>query len=355
MQIEVKHYPFTGDASTIIPLREQVCLCSPDIFISTCSCNNILLWCAVLSDTDIPLVYSEHNDPWKIESERWNQPERQAALWAADAVHLLLPPYLRSVPESLRHKCHIIGNPVLPTTIERSPHPGGPYILSLGRLAAVKQVPLLVQAFDLLAAEFPQWELHIWGNGEEENTIRRAVARTSCNKRIRMCGLTREPEKQFSEADIFCIPSRFEGLPVALLEAMSAGVPSIGFEKCLAISSLIQNEKNGLLSPEMTAASLAQSLRRLMQDADLRQRMGTAARESAKAFAPELIYNQWEAMLFQAVARKGQTQLSRLYDDSILSPEEEAWRKTMRAVLKRPNVLLQNRQIFRRFLRRHPA
>lgn len=353
--ITVKSYPFTGDTASIPILRQHILDCSPDIFISPASFNNPLLWCAILAGTGIPLVYSEHSDPWKIESERWNQAERQAVLWAADAVHLLLPPYLQSVPEALRHKCHVIPNPVPPANLEHRPCPEKPHILSLGRLNHVKQIPLLVQAFELLAADFPQWELHIWGSGEEEKAIRKAVARTAYSERIRICGLTTEPDQQFCKADIFCIPSRFEGFGLTVVEAFTHGVAVVGFQDCSGVNSLIRSEHNGLLAPQMTAASLAQSLRRLMEDAPLRQRMGTAARESARAFAPERIYDQWEAMLVQAAARKGQTQLSKLYSDENCSPEEAAWRATMREVLQRPNVLLQNRQIFRRFLRRHPA
>lgn len=354
--VQFEHYVFTGDASTLPKLKEQLLRCQPDVFISPASFNNSLLWCSVLKDLDIPLIYSEHTDPWIIENKRWNQKERQAVLWAADAVHLLLPPFFKSVPEQLQSKCHIIGNPVPPPPPElqrNAPHPA-PCILSLGRLSPVKQIPLLVEAFDLVARDFPQWELHIWGIGEEENRIRQAMSRTACADRIHICGLTRTPYRQFNQADIFCIPSRYEGLPVALLESFACGTPAVGFQACNSVNYLIKDGINGLLSPMMTAAGLAQSLHRLMENEQLRQRLGQAALATAQEYTPEHIYDQWEELIQIAVARKGQSQLSRLNQDETLSPEEEAWRNTMREIVQRPNVLLQNRQIFRRFLRRHP-
>ena len=105
----------------------------------------------------------------------------------------------------------------------------------------------------------------------------------------------------------------------------------------------------------MTVESLATCLRQLMSSHETRQRMGKAARITAQKYAPEYIYDQWEQLLQIAASRKGNTQLSRLYQDELLSPEEETWRNMMREILRRPNVLLQNRQIFRRFLRRHPS
>lgn len=354
--VQFEHYVFTGDASTLPKLKEQLLRCQPDVFISPASFNNSLLWCSVLKDLDIPLIYSEHTDPWIIENKRWNQKERQAVLWAADAVHLLLPPFFKSVPEQLQSKCHIIGNPVPPPPPEfqgNAPHPA-PCILSLGRLNPVKQIPLLVEAFDIVAKDFPQWELHIWGIGEEENRIRQTMSQTTCAGRIHLCGLTRTPHEQFSQADIFCIPSRYEGFGLTIIEAFTHGVPVVGFQTCSAVNYLIKDEVNGVLSPAMTAASLAQSLRRLMEDKQLRQRLGQAALATAQEYTPERIYDQWEELIQIAVARKGQSQLSRLNQDETLSPEEEAWRNTMREIVQRPNVLLQNRQIFRRFLRRHP-
>lgn len=354
--IIIERYTFTGDSTTLPSLERRLSECAPDAFISPSSFNNILLWCSVLKSLNIPLIYSEHSDPDIIENERWDRRERQAALWAADAIHLLLPPFLNSVPEKLQAKCHIIGNPVplAPKHLQATVPHDNLHILSLGRLSPVKQIPLLVRAFDLVAKDFPQWELHIWGIGEDEGQIYQAISQTACADRIHICGLARTPHEQFSQADIFCIPSRYEGLPVALLEAFSCSAPAIGFQACNAVNYLIKNGINGLLSPAMTAVDLAQCLRRLMEDEQLRQRLGQAALATAQEYAPERIYDQWEELILTAAARKGQTQLARLYQDEPLSPEEEAWRNTMREIVQRPNVLLQNRQIFRRILRRYP-
>lgn len=354
--VQFEHYVFTGDTATLPKLREQLLRCQPDVFISPSSFNNPLLWCSVLKDLNIPLIYSEHTDPWIIANKLWNQKERQAVLWAADAIHMLLPPFLKSVPQKLQTKCHIIGNPVpsSPSEFQGNASHTAPTILSLGRLSPVKQIPLLVEAFNLVANDFPQWELHIWGIGEEEGRIRQKISQTTCADRIHICGLTRIPHKQFSQADIFCIPSRYEGFGLTIIEAFTHGVPVVGFQTCNAVNYLIKDGINGLLSPAMTAADLAQSLRRLMEDEYLRQRMGQAALDTAKEYAPEHIYDQWEKLIQAAAVRKGQTQLARLYQDEPLSPEEEAWRNTMREIIQRPNVLLQNRQIFRRILRRYP-
>lgn len=352
--LSIRYYTLTGDAETVPPLRSEISRIDPDVFISPSSFNNVLFWAAVLQGTGIPLLYSEHSNPWRIEEERWNKAERQAILWAADAIHLLMPSFLDSVPPELRRKCRVIGNPVPPAPAEVQPTIHSPCLLSLGRFAKVKQIPLLVRAFALLSPDFPQWELNIWGAGEDEPAIRKAITAANCPQ-IHLHGLARQPTHQFAQADIFCIPSRFEGFGLTVVEAFSHGVPVVGFAGCSGVNSLVRSGHNGLLADAMTAESLAASLRQLMADPDLRRSMGQRARQDARAFAPSVIYDQWEQLLQITASRKGNTQLSRLYHDELISPEEETWRNMMREILRRPNVLLQNRQIFRRFLRRHPS
>lgn len=354
-EVNLKHYVFTGDGATIPELQKLVLDCSPDVFVSPASFNNSLLWCRVLKDIKIPLLYSEHSDPWLIENTRWNRKERHALLWAADAIHLLLPPFLQSIPQSLQKKCHVIGNPVQVLKDSRYVNNDLPlHILSLGRLSPVKQIPLLIAAFDLLSQDFPQWELHIWGSGKEESNIRKAITRTSCSDRIHIYGLAQDPHQQFSQADIFCIPSQYEGFGLTIVEAFTHGIPVVGFQECNAVNYLVKSGYNGLLASKMTAASLAQSLRCLMEDKVLRQRMGQAAQISAQEYSPEHIYDQWEQLLLETATCKGNTQLSQLDKDILLLPEEDVWREKMREILRRPNILLQNNQIFRRILRRYP-
>lgn len=350
--LDIRHYSFTGDAETVPVLRAELTSIDPDVFISPSSFNNILFWAAVLQGTGIPLLYSEHSNPWRIEEERWNKAERQAVLWAADAVHLLVHPFLDSVPLGLRGKCCVIGNPVslAPTTAPGS-HP--PCLLSLGRFDKVKQIPLLVQAFALLSPDFPQWELHIWGAGGDEPAIRKTISAASCPQ-IHLHGLTLQPAQQFSQADIFCIPSRFEGFPLTVVEAFTHGLPVVGFAECSGVNSLVRSGHNGLLADAMTAESLAASLRQLMADPDLRRSMGQRARQDARAFAPSVIYDQWEQLLRDTAACKGHTHLQLLDDPQPLRREEEVWRACMRGLCARKNLLLRDSQWLRRFIWRRP-
>ena len=347
------HYIFTGDASTIYPLRKELLACMPDVFVSPSSFNNVLFWCAVLQGTGIPLLYSEHNNPWYIEKERWDRAERQAVLWAADAVHLLTHSYMTSVPYSLQAKCCVIGNTVSLPDVLPSPTDHAPCLLSLGRFACVKQIPLLVQTFSLLSKDFPDWELHIWGDGEDRSSIIKAIAAVKCTK-IHLHGLATQPEQQFVQADIFCIPSRFEGFPLTVVEAFSYGLPVVGFAECSGVNNLVQSGRNGALAKKMTPESLADSLRPLMKNPALRKNLGDAARQDALAFSPAKIYDQWERLLMETAAHKDHTQLQLMDNPCAITKECEVWRAQMRRLCARKNLLLRDSQLLHRFIWRRP-
>ncbi|MDR2573384.1 MAG: glycosyltransferase [Desulfovibrio sp.] len=359
-EVELVHYLFTGDPAHIPGLRRQILDCGPDVFIAPASSSNPLLWCAALKNTGIPLVYSEHSDPLIIENERWNGEERAAALCAADRIHLLFESYSATVPAAARKNTRVIPNPLLIASKQPMPEKEKTKdrqhaLLSLGRLdEKAKRISLLIRAFALLASEFPVWRLDIWGEGPDRKALQREIDRHSLSGRAFLRGLATEPWKQYATADVFCIPSRHEGFGLTVVEAMSCGLPVVGFAGCRGVNELIQDGENGLLASEMTPESLADALRPLMADAFLRREMGIAALKSVEKFAPGRVFDAWEALLAETVARKEKTRLQECMAGNADEPELARHYEKMREVLRRKNVLLEDGQWLRRIVRRRP-
>lgn len=114
-----------------------------------------------------------------------------------------------------------------------------------------------------------------------------------------MNGKTKQIGSVYGESDIFCLPSRDEGFPLALVEAMSAGLPVVGFEDGIGVSDLIENGVTGLLSVR-SVTGLAETLEVLITDSKLRESLGKAGMKSIEKYSSERIYGQWEELL-QAV------------------------------------------------------
>lgn len=97
-------------------------------------------------------------------------------------------------------------------------------------------------------------------------------------------------------ADIFCMPSMYEGFPISLGEAMSIGLPVIGIKECLAVNDLIKDKETGLLchnNPE----DIANKLKMLMSNVELRIKLGTAAHSEMKQYDSNEVWDKWDKLI----------------------------------------------------------
>lgn len=309
--ITVVRYTHGGRRTHLTAFRQQILACDPDVCISSATDRRHWPWCAALRDTGIPLVLSEHNAPEAVEKQLWNRPERLATMASADVIHMLLSSYADSLPDFLRDRVRVVPNAVrLPVLAREWNAP--PVILGMGRLSWEKQHHLLIEAFALLAEDFPEWQVHLWGKGPEQGRLSAQIKRFDMGERILLCGSTNTPERCYAQAEIVCLPSCYEGLPGAVLEGMTAALPVVGFAQCPGTNELVRHGVTGLLASEMTAASLASSLRHVMSDAALRRILGENGAKAARAFAPEVVLDAWESALHVAASAKGHTRMQAL-------------------------------------------
>ncbi len=119
--------------------------------------------------TGLPLVCSERSAPWLEENILWNRRERLLCLASADIIHLLFPSYTASLPEKLRSRVRSIPNFFDPQAYSDEPSlraRQNKVVLAVANLQEpIKQLSLLISAFAILHAEFPDWECHICGDG----------------------------------------------------------------------------------------------------------------------------------------------------------------------------------------------
>jgi len=173
-------------------------------------------------------------------------------------------------------------------------------LLCTGRLSPEKNQAVLVSAFALIAQNFPDWDLIIVGSGGQENALKDLIATLpeKISSRIFLQGATNNVPEWLQKAQIFCLPSRWEGFPNSLAEAMAHGLPCVGFSGCDGVSVLIDNDKTGLLADgNGNIKTLSEALSKLMGNPDLRQRMGESSFEKTKNYTPDIIIDGWEKIL----------------------------------------------------------
>lgn len=250
---------------------------------------------------DAPVVCMSHGDP--EDYFHFYPPEELSAIKRCACCQVLLPSFAEHLTAHLPDmRTVVIGNVVPQYELKRDISVAKPRykIITLGRLVRNHKRPhLLIEAFAKLAKDFPNWDLELWGAEDRKSYTRelqRVVKRQSLGERVRFCGTTTDVEAVYRSGDIFAFPSAYEGFGLALAEAMSVGLPVVGYKSCPAVNELIHDERNGLLCDD-GAQALAEALARLMRDSSLRERLGKQAHIDMHAYAPEGIWEAWEVLL----------------------------------------------------------
>lgn len=160
---------------------------------------------------------------------------------------------------------------------------GPPTVGFLGRLSEKKGAPVLLAAFAMLAAEFPEARLIVAGPDDEGigETMRRDVARFGLDDRVSFPGMVvgAEKEELLARFDVFVLPSANESFGIAVAEAMAAGVPVVVSDE-VGIAGDIANAGAGVVAPR-TEEGIAAAVRRLLADPELAKELGAAGRRFA--------------------------------------------------------------------------
>ena len=177
-------------------------------------------------------------------------------------------------------------------------------VITAGRLADQKAFDRLVDAFAPVSAAHPDWQLHIYGIGKKRRPLLRQIESLGLVGKVRLMGFTNELEKRLEEASMFAMSSRYEGFPMVLLEAMSKGVPPVSVDCPQGPRQLIKDGTNGLLVGRGDVPALSKAMQRLIEDPELRRRLGAGAMETARAYTIGRVVDQWETLLDELVARR---------------------------------------------------
>ncbi|WOB09437.1 glycosyltransferase family 4 protein [Piscinibacter gummiphilus] len=181
--------------------------------------------------------------------------------------------------------------------------PAQPVVLAVGRHVAQKGFDLLLRAWVEVVRRLPEARLRIVGDGPLRAEHEALAAQLGLAGRIEWLAPTPQIERLYREAAVFVLSSRYEGMPLALLEAQALGVPAVAFD-CPTGPAEILGDDTGRLVPAEDTAGLAAALTELLSSAPLRAAMGRAAIARSRAlFSPQEHERRW-AMLLREVGVK---------------------------------------------------
>ena len=227
----------------------------------------------------VPLVTSEHGrNEWKNGWHRWLEVKvisRVARLRLCVSQDILeRRNEVDGVPASLLRL--VPNGTVVPPEIDVGTR--GTVVGSVGRLVDAKDYPTLIRAAAILADRGADIQLEIVGDGPERRSIEDAIARQGVASRVKLVGLRTDVAEWLARWAVFASSSTREGQPVALLEAMASGLPSV-VTAVGGVPDTLADGVEGIVVPPSDPEALADGLQRLLEHPGLRGSMGRAARE----------------------------------------------------------------------------
>lgn len=177
-------------------------------------------------------------------------------------------------------------------------------VLAVGRLSHQKGYDMLLEAWKQVTKVCPDWKLKIvGGDGDEKVHLQQLVKLSHLESTVEMPGATSCVVQEYLDSSIFVMSSRYEGLPMVLLEAAACGLPLVSFDCPCGPAEVIQNGRNGLLVEMGNINELANAIVMLIRNPNVRVKMGQQAHESLVNFSEERIMLQW-ITLFQQVCKQ---------------------------------------------------
>ena len=230
---------------------------------------------------DIPFSFTAHGPDLFFEPVHWRLDEKTArARFVACISHFCRSQIMLFSDPAHWHKLAVVRCGVEPARYGQTPRTQfGQHVLFVGRLAAVKGVPLLLEAFARLREPHGDARLTLVGDGPERATLEARAADLGLDEAVQFTGYRTQDEVAalLAGADMLVLPSFAEGLPVVLMEALASRIPVIA-TPVAGVSELVRDGETGLLVPPGDIDSLTAALDRLLGDPELCRRLGEAGR-----------------------------------------------------------------------------
>lgn len=295
---------FKNNLRCIRAIRRSVLNFLPDVVVSFIEQTNVRVLAALLG-AKLPTIVSERTDPRRHQvGTIWNWARRllyprascilvqtsSVAVWAQEFISphriCVMPNFVGALPE--------------PATDSRDAN----QILAVGRLEKAKGFDVLLSAFAMSRLAKRGAYLTILGEGVERAALQRQAAELGISQSVQLPGVVQDPETWMARAGIFVLPSRFEGFPNALLEAMAMGCPTIAADCDSGPREIIRHGEDGMLVPPENASSLSEVLIRLMDDATLRDHLGRSAKRVRQRFSKDVILPRWQILIEEIAGKK---------------------------------------------------
>lgn len=177
--------------------------------------------------------------------------------------------------------------PIIPV-----PQNASKQIITIGRLTDQKNHIHLLQAWEKIYQTIPDWKLNIYGEGEQEVVLQKYISEHSL-KNVSLKGVTSNVKEVYEQSSFFVMSSKYEGLPMVLIEAQSFGLPIVSYNCPFGPSDIIRNHENGLLIQDQNINELALAILQVASSPVLLEQFRKESWSNAQKYQPDQILKIW--------------------------------------------------------------
>jgi len=269
----------------------------PDVVVAFMTeANVVAVWAC--RGWGVPVVISERNQPDRPGLGRLRKLARRMSYPSARAMVVQTEDIAAWAEARFRIPIHVIPNPVqLGPEGPRRNEGNVRSLIGLGRLAHQKGFDVLIRSFATLASRHPDWRLVIYGEGPDRPFLERLLTESGYADRISLPGLTKDGAGALRQASLFVLPSRFEGYPNVLLEALGCGLPVVATACPGGTAEILANGLHGMLVPPDDVSALTAVLDVMMSAPARRESYASHARDAVAELDIALVGQRWIDLL----------------------------------------------------------
>ena len=171
-------------------------------------------------------------------------------------------------------------------------------IMSIGRISNVKQFHLIPQIASQVFEKHPDWEWHIYGSGDQQTiqVLKDEINKYHMENHVILKGNHPNPHEIYGDYGLFVLCSKFEGLPMVLLEAKQHHLPIVAFDIQTGPSEIVEHQKSGILVEADNVDEMAKELNYLIENEQVRIEYARQAQDNLYLFEESRIINQWKEL-----------------------------------------------------------
>ena len=165
--------------------------------------------------------------------------------------------------------------------------------IAVGRLENQKGFDILIDCWKEISRQYPDWQLDIYGEGSCREELQQQIYSLELGDKVKLCGRNYKIIEVYPQYSLHLMTSRYEGLPMTLIEAQACGLPSVVFNFQYGASDIVSDGCNGLIIEQGTRKLFIEAAIKMMSSEELREKYGNNAIETGKRYSKENTFSRW--------------------------------------------------------------